>query len=321
MELISVKKSIFFDEIERFNQLPISYNRNIDIFLEKQGFKMLFFYLKKNGEFEGFLPIAKKNNFFFSIPYFSYGLYLINPPNTQIIHGLKTLFKKQFRNYYIRVFSYDSSFSDNYKTSVYLKLQNNIDNQLSFFKSKLRSQIKKSIKNKLKIISGSNELVDSFYLIYSKHMHSLGSPSYSKSFFHDFMSSYQNDAVIFLVEYNKQYIACSLCLINKKNIEVILASSIREYNYLSSNMFLYWEMIKYSISKDIDFFSFGRCNFNSTQLKFKKQWSKTQTNILKLNSNKLYNLKFLKILFSFFYKKIPFKIAIKFGSIIANRIY
>ena len=60
MELISVKKSIFFDEIERFNQLPISYNRNIDIFLEKQGFKMLFFYLKKNGEFEGFLPIAKK---------------------------------------------------------------------------------------------------------------------------------------------------------------------------------------------------------------------------------------------------------------------
>ena len=321
MELISVKKSIFFDEIDRFNQLPISYNSNVDIFLEKQGFKMFFFHLKKNGELKGFLPIAKKNNLYFSIPYFSYGLYLINPPDKQILQSLNTLFKKKFRNYYVRVFSYNSSFSDNYKTSVYLKLQNNINNQLSFFKSKIRSQIKKSIKNKLKIISGSNVLIDSFYSIYSKHMHSLGSPSYSKSFFEDFMNSYQNDAVIFLVEYNKQYIACSLCLINKKNIEVILASSLREYNYLSSNMFLYWEMIKYSISKDIVFFSFGRCNYSSTQFKFKTQWSKTQTNILKLNSNKFYNLKILKNLFSFFYKKIPFKIAIKFGSIIANRIY
>ncbi len=321
MELVNVTKKIFFDQIDDFDKNPVSYNKDLDIFLEKRNFTVSFFILKNSNILVGFLPIARKKDFYFSLPYFSYGLQLLNPPENNTIVDLRILFNKKFKNYYIRAFSYNSTFNNNYKVSVYLQLKNTIDDQLSFFKSKLRSQIKRSIKNELKIKYGGIELIDQFYLVYSKHMHALGSPSYSKSLFLDYMNTFKNDAVIFLVKHKNINIACSLCLINKNQIEVILAASTRRFNYLSSNMFLYWEMIKYSIFNNISLFSFGRSDYNSSQLKFKKQWSDEYIDILQLNSNRFYNLKVLKSLFSFFYKKIPYSIANKFGSIIADRVY
>ena len=322
MRLKEVNKELFFSEVNKNENIPISYNKNIDKFMYLNDFKIRYFFVIKIKNIVGFLPVCKKKSLNFSIPYFSYGLYYLEEINDEVIKQLDFLIKSKFKNFYIRLFSYVSDFNNNYKVSTILNLEKNSELQLQSFKSKLRSQIKKSLRNGLVVDFGITENhIKIFYNIYSKHMHALGSPSYSLSFFQNFINSFNTDSLIFIVYYNNIPISTSLCLINGKSIEVVLASSIRKYNYLSSNMCLYWEMIKYANSKKLNYFSFGRSNYNSTQFKFKSQWSQNHVHILKLSSKTLFDLKFLKSIFGRIYNKLPYKFINKIGSYIAEKIY
>ena len=57
------------------------------------------------------------------------------------------------------------------------------------FKSKLRSQIHKPIKEGLKVRTGGQELVDDFYRVFVENMRDIGSPVHSRRFVEEVVAS------------------------------------------------------------------------------------------------------------------------------------
>ncbi len=55
-------------------------------------------------------------------------------------------------------------------------------------------------------------------------------------------------------------------------MEIPLASTIRDVNHLSMNMFLYWEVLKFAIKQNYSQFDFGRSSKNVGTYRFKQQW-------------------------------------------------
>lgn len=177
-----------------------------------------------------------------------------------------------------KIKEYDKSFiCKEHKSTFHLELEDSEDKQLSKFSSKLRSQIKRALKENLssEIILGSNYRdsdLNDFYKVFSRHMRDLGTPVYPKKFFKNVLDSFKDKAVLTIIKVNGKLSSASITIINNDSAEIIWASSLRKYNKYSVNMYMYWKIIKYLISLEITTFDFGRTTKNSGGYKFKKQW-------------------------------------------------
>jgi serine/alanine adding enzyme len=322
LEIIKVNEYEYDDFSSKFNYLPISLNSKFNKFLINHDFINEFYVIKNDSVCIGLLPTYKKKNIYYSVPFFSYGLF-IEDTNTLCLNELKYLLTQLFNDFHIKLFSFNSDLLNANKITAVLNLEPSVDIQLLSFKSKLRSQIKKSLKNNLVTTNGKSELLNDFFFIYSENMHNLGSPQYSYSFFENILTNLDPDNFqIFIIYYNDKAIAASICISFNNVMEVVWASSLPKYNYLSSNMLLYWEMIKYSINSKKLKFSFGRSDLNSTQLKFKMQWGVELFPIIYLKSKEgLISFNFLKKNLSLFWKYLPKKITIFIGPVISEKIY
>jgi FemAB-related protein (PEP-CTERM system-associated) len=159
------------------------------------------------------------------------------------------------------------------KVSMLLELESSGDDQLAAFKPKLRSQIKKAMKNGCTTkLGNSQQLIDDFYTVFSRNMHALGSPVHSKALFHAIAQDYGDNAVIGVVYFEGQVAAAGIILKNGANAVIPWASSLVEYNRLAPNMLLYWELLAQCADNGIRVFDFGRSSFGEGTFRFKKQW-------------------------------------------------
>jgi FemAB-related protein (PEP-CTERM system-associated) len=159
------------------------------------------------------------------------------------------------------------------KVSMRLELESGSEKQLAAFKPKLRSQIKKAIKNGCTTVVGNTpELVDDFYYVFSRNMHLLGSPVHSKALFHAICKAYGEKAVVAVIYFEGTVTAGGIVLINSHQAAIPWASSLAEYNRLAPNMLLYWELLSHCADAGIRSFDFGRSSFGEGTFRFKKQW-------------------------------------------------
>lgn len=159
------------------------------------------------------------------------------------------------------------------KVSMLLELEPSSEQQLAGFKPKLRSQIKKAIKNGCTTVVGnSSQLVEDFYYVFSRNMHSLGSPVHSKQLFHAICKAYGDDALVGVIYFEGNVAAGGIVLKNGDCAAIPWASSLAEYNRLAPNMLLYWELISRCADEGICIFDFGRSSFGEGTFRFKKQW-------------------------------------------------
>jgi hypothetical protein len=194
-------------------------------------------------------------------------------PNYNAVEVYKVICAHFNAPFEIRDFVKFSDFSFDKKSTSYLPLKKDADEQLRSFKSKLRNQIKKGYTNGLQVKIGGLELLKDFYEIYIKNMHRLGVPHPSMEYFKSFVENYKNgQSKIFLITYNNIPVGSCIIFTYGKLSELFWASTVREYNHLNSNMVLYWEVIKYSNEQGFETLSFGRSDGESSSLKFKEQW-------------------------------------------------
>lgn len=148
LEIIKVNEFEYNKFCCKFNYLPISFNSKFNKFLVNHDFISEFYIIKKDSSCIGLLPAYKKNNKYYSVPFFSYGLF-INDTDNLCLNELNYLLTQLFKDFYIKLFSFSSDLLNANKITAVLNLKSSVDNQLLSFKSKLRSQIKKSLKNNL----------------------------------------------------------------------------------------------------------------------------------------------------------------------------
>lgn len=249
-------------------------------------------------------------NKYVSMPFFSYGS---EKAKAKI---------KAFKKWEYRGFEPVSEFYTSDKTTSFLYLLPAKDEQFNSFKSNLKRKIRKANKNELITKNGRVELLEDFYNVYSMNMKYLGSPSLPKSFFSSLLSEYENgDAKIFIVYYKNKAVASSFLLSYQDFAENTWFASNRKFNHLYISYLLHWEMIKFSISKQLKIYSFGRSTTDGSVHYFKKQWGTKDIKLFWSYSEKQkLNIRKLKIL-AVIWKKIPFFITKRIESLIAKKIY
>lgn len=159
------------------------------------------------------------------------------------------------------------------KVGMILTLPETAEKLLASFKAKLRSQIKKPMRDGLTVEIGSIKLLDSFYPLFAENMHDLGSPVHSLQWIKSILQNYGNKAHLFLVRMpDKTPAAGGIILCHPNQVSVPWASSLRCFNRWNPNMFLYWSFLKFSCDMGYSVFDFGRSSPEEGTHRFKKQW-------------------------------------------------
>jgi len=202
-----------------------------------------------------------------------------------------------------------------------LSLPNDEEVLWNGFNPKVRNQIRKAQKYKFDIKWGTDHF-DSFYKIYSKNMHNLGTPVHSKNFFSKIIDKFPAQTDILSIYKDKTAVASMFVMKYKKSLSDPWASSLKEYLEYNPNMLMYWEVLKFGCQNNFDEFDFGRSHIDAGTYKFKMQWGaqpipliydlysfddgKRESTITSYRGKKA-------ALFSLLWKLIPFKITLWLG--------
>jgi FemAB-related protein (PEP-CTERM system-associated) len=139
------------------------------------------------------------------------------------------------------------------------------------FRSKLRSQIRRPIKEGMETGIGPNEL-EPFYEVFSRNMRDLGTPVLPRRFFEAIRARFPEQAVFACTYHQGKPVAAGAGFLWNGEFEITWASSLREFNHLSPNMLLYCSLMEHSIAKGARLFNFGRCTPGASTHRFKLQW-------------------------------------------------
>lgn len=163
------------------------------------------------------------------------------------------------------------------------------------FKSKLKSQIRRPLKEGMTAKVGGAELTEDFYAVLARNMRDLGSPVHSVKLFRKVFqhldagpsasgqssgesssepgSTKRGASVRIGVVYHPDGpVAAGLVVAFKETVEIPWASSLRTYNRLSPNMLLYWSLIEFALRSECRYFDFGRSTPDEGTYRFKEQW-------------------------------------------------
>jgi len=159
------------------------------------------------------------------------------------------------------------------KVRMLLVLPGSSEKLLAGLKSKLRSQVKKPLRDGLIAKLGGRELVREFYPIFARNMRDLGSPVHSLRLIESVVISYGDNCRVGVV-YTPDGIAAAagIILLHHKTVSIPWASAVRKYNRLNPNMLLYWTFLSFAADNGYQQFDFGRSTPGEGTYKFKKQW-------------------------------------------------
>jgi serine/alanine adding enzyme len=140
------------------------------------------------------------------------------------------------------------------------------------FKSKLRSQINKPLKEGCTCSIGGLELLEDFYKVFLANMRDLGSPVHSVNLMRHVLCEFSESARIFVVYKSKEPVASAMVIGLDKELRNPWASSLRKCASLSANMLLYLRMLEYACDNGYRVFDFGRSTRGEGTYRFKEQW-------------------------------------------------
>jgi FemAB-related protein (PEP-CTERM system-associated) len=246
----------------------------------------------------GILPLVHLNHFvlgksLISMPFLDYGGILADDHDTEealLLHATKLAQELGVRRIELRHIDPLTRISkinsvkpadgarpltcvtDTHKVRLLFPIPNDSETLMKSFRAKLRSQIKKPIKEGCSAAVGHLEFLNAFYAVFSSNMRDLGSPVHSKKLIKNVLQEFPEEAKICAVFKGEKPLAASVVIGFKETLENPWASSLRKYARLSPNMLLYWTMLEYACSNGFKFFDFGRSSFGEGTYKFKEQW-------------------------------------------------
>ncbi len=235
-------------------------------------------------EISGVLPLFHLKSLVFgnqlvSIPFFDMGGVLANGPEEEdalvaeaVRVGKAMNVKVLELRHHRQLSSFVLDSAKTHKARMLLELPPSAELLMKGFKSKLRSQINKALRDGLKADIGGTELLDEFYQVFLVNMRDLGSPVHSRRLLECVLKYFSSEARIFIVRKDGRPLAGSIAIGFKSVLENPWASSLRQYSHLSPNMLLYWTMLEYACEKGYHQFDFGRSTPDEGTYKFKAQW-------------------------------------------------
>lgn len=159
------------------------------------------------------------------------------------------------------------------KVRMLLDLPESAGQLLAGLDAKVRSQVKKPVRDGLTAKLGTHELIDDFYQVFAENMRDLGSPVHSRQWIEAIVSAYGDRSRVAVI-YTPEGIpaAAGIVLIHPSTMSIPWASSLRRFNRLNPNMLLYWIFLNLAIDSGCRCFDFGRSTPGEGTYRFKEQW-------------------------------------------------
>ena len=246
------------------------------------GFKPRSLLAKKNDKICGLLPLMDfrvpgRGSTLISLPYCDAGGVLGD--SAEVVEQLLAFIaeESECNNCHFEVRSTDelSVAGPNLtnKVRMLLVLPDSSEKLLAGLKAKLRSQVKKPLRDGLMAKIGGRELVRDFYPIFARNMRDLGSPVHSRRWIESVLASYGDNCRVGVVYTPDGTPAASgIILLHRKTVSIPWASAVREYNRLNPNMLLYWTFLSFAADNGYQQFDFGRSTPDEGTYRFKQQW-------------------------------------------------
>lgn len=157
------------------------------------------------------------------------------------------------------------------KVTVLLPLPDTSEELWNGLRSKLRSQVRRPMKEGMQVRFGPAECLP-FYDVYRRNMRDLGTPALPRALFERVRDAFGSEALFATVYHGDVPVAAGAGFLYRGEFEITWASSLREYSSTAPNMLLYWSMMEEVIRRGASTFNFGRCTPGEGTHRFKLQW-------------------------------------------------
>ncbi len=233
-----------------------------------------------SGECQGVLPLARVRSrvfgdYLISMPFLNYGGPIGTPEAEQQLgrhaQRLAQEFKVKLLELRTRHRARSELQSATRKVTVVLSLPASADALMAKFPGKLRSQIRRPMKDGMDVRFGADQR-DAFYAVFARNMRDLGTPVLPRLLFDELARVFAQEVVFCAVYHQGQPVAAGCGFIWGQEFELTWASSLREHNQRAPNMLLYWGLMQHMIGRGIRVFNFGRCTPDGGTHRFKLQW-------------------------------------------------
>ncbi|MEO1420087.1 MAG: FemAB family XrtA/PEP-CTERM system-associated protein [Pseudomonadota bacterium] len=231
---------------------------------------------------EGVLPLVRLNSRLFghymvSMPYLNYGgIVADNKAARALLQEAATELGRELGVTHIEYREQESDAGGmpvrTDKVSMILDLPASIDDLGKAIGSKRRSQVRRPLRENPEIRVGGEELVPLFYDVFARNMRDLGTPVYARSFYERMAATFPNDVKIVAITVGGQPAAAAFLIGHREQLEIPWASTVRDFNRISINMLLYWEVLRFAIDAGYRRFDFGRSTVDAGTYRFKLQW-------------------------------------------------
>lgn len=252
--------------------------------IEAESGAKTYYLLARDGanDVQGVLPLARLKSrlfgdFLVSLPYFNYGGCLAADRRTDRVlvdHAVELARRLGVSHMELRETTpRDGTWPTRTdKVNMVLDLAATEEAQWKALGSKLRSQIRRPERENPTIRFGGVELVPDFYRVFSRNMRDLGTPVYGRGFFERIAATEGSGAEIAVAYLAGQPAAAGFVVRHGTMTEIPWASSLREWNRVGINMYLYWQILKRAIERGDRHFDFGRSSIDAGTYRFKAQW-------------------------------------------------
>ena len=157
------------------------------------------------------------------------------------------------------------------KVTVVLDLPSSSEALWEGLPAKLRSQIRRPLKEAMEARFGPDQL-EPFYEVFARTMRDLGTPVLPRAFFAQLGRAFPRELVVGAVYWQGQPVAAGCGFLWRDEFELTWAGAVRELSRMAPNMLLYWSFIERTIARGGKRFNFGRCTPGGGTHDFKRQW-------------------------------------------------
>lgn len=241
--------------------------------------------IDSSGEWQGVLPLARVKSWMFghylvSLPFLNYGGPLGSPAACRRLaqEAVAEARRSQVDLLELRTRSAIAGdcelATSSRKVAVLLDLPPTPEALSRSFSSKLRSQIRRPVKEGLTTQFGLDQQ-HAFYDVFARTMRQLGTPVLPRSLFERIAATFPEQVVFGAVYRGNRPVAAGCGFVWRDEFEMTWAGACREYQALAPNMLLYWAFMEQMIARGARVFNFGRCSPGGGTHRFKRQWGGT----------------------------------------------
>jgi FemAB-related protein (PEP-CTERM system-associated) len=139
------------------------------------------------------------------------------------------------------------------------------------FESKLRSQVRRPIKEGVTMRFGADQVAP-FFRVFAHHMRDLGTPTQPQALFEALARTFPEDMWVGCAYLGDEPVAGGVGFRWGDEFEMTWASSLHAHSRIAPNMLLYWSFMERCVREGIRLFNFGRTSPGSGPHRFKLQW-------------------------------------------------